>query len=245
MSDIITVPQKKILIEKASTIIAISENTKKDILKFYPDTDSGKIKVIYLSHSINENNGVNSINALMNGKKYILFVGNRYGYKNFTWFIQSISKWLLKENINLLCLGGFAFNENEITLIKDLGIDKKVTQYNFEDYELAYFYQNAIAFIFPSLYEGFGIPVLEAMVCGCPVLLPATSSFPEVAGDAGIYFEIDKPTTLTGALDRLLIDQIYKETMILAGRKQSTLFSWSNTMEQVLSIYKEVVSLKN
>ncbi len=244
LNDSITSPQKKTLIEKASKIIAISENTKKDILKFYPLTDPEKIKVIYLNHSIDTKNEAKNINTIMNGKKYILFVGNRYGYKNFTWFAQSISGWLLEKNINLLCLGGFALNEKEKHLIDSLGINKLVTQYNFKDNELAQFYTNAIAFIFPSLYEGFGIPVLEAMFCECPVLLPATSSFPEVAGDAGIYFQLDKPATLTDALDKLLKDDVYKKNTISSGKKQSALFSWSNTMEQVLEVYGEVLSSK-
>lgn len=241
MNDIITVHRKKILIEKATKIIAISENTKHDILKFNPQIDPEKITVIYLNHSIENNDEVKHSNNFMNGRKYILFVGNRYGYKNFTWFLEVISRWLLEKNIHLLCLGGNVFNQEEISLIQTFGIDKQVLQYNFKDKEIAHFYKNAIAFIFPSLYEGFGIPILEAMFCECPVLLPKVSSFPEVAGDAGIYFDLDKPSTLTFALDKLLTNDVYRRNIIFKGKKQSELFSWPQTMEQILKVYKEVV----
>lgn len=241
LNDTVTALQKKILIEKATKIIAISENTKLDIIKFNPQIDPEKIRVIYLNHSIDNNDEVKNSNNLMYGKKYILFVGNRYGYKNFTWFLVSTSRWLLEKNIHLLCLGGNPFNEDELQLIDNLDLTNLVYQYNFKDEELSHFYEHAFAFIFPSMYEGFGIPILEAMSCNCPVILPELSSFPEVAGSAGIYFQLNKPATLTDALDKLLIDDNYRVNTILAGQKQASMFSWEKTMEQVSEVYRKAI----
>ena len=240
LNDTITCVQKKELMERASRIIAISDNTKKDIIKLYPHIQSSKITVIYLNHSIDKLKKVKPV-SLMEGKKYILFVGNRYGYKNFTWFIRSVSKWLTENKFSLLCLGGNPFNEDELQLIDDLHISNRVSQYNFKDEELSHFYNHAFAFIFPSMYEGFGIPILEAMSCNCPVILPETSSFPEVAGSAGIYFQLNKPATLTDALDKLLIDDNYRVNTILAGQKQASMFSWEKTMEQVSEVYRKAI----
>lgn len=237
--DTTTVPNKKLLIEKATHIIANSENTKNDILKVYPHIDGNKIDVVYLSQSIQQNKSV----SLDLPKNYILFVGHRHIYKNFIFFIHAVAP-LLNQNPDLfvVCAGGNAFDWDEIALLQELGILKQVKQQNFEDNELATYYSKAKCFVFPSEYEGFGIPVLEAMACGCPVVLANHSSFPEVAGEAGVYFELGHATDLRNKIETLLTDESLRQNHITKGIEQAKQFSWKKNAQQTLDIFKSVVS---
>jgi glycosyltransferase involved in cell wall biosynthesis len=237
--DKVTIPNKELLIKNAAKIIAISENTKKDILRFYPSIDSSKIDVVYLSHSIS-NSKYNSLDFKVDHKKYVLFVGNRLRYKNFIWFITSIANWLIDEEIKLICLGE-SFSLDELDLIKNLNLTNCVFQFEAKDSELFSFYKNALAFVFPSAYEGFGIPVLEAMSCGCPVVLPRASSFPEVASDAGVYFELDNPTSLIQALNDIIYNNEFREEIIRKGFINENKFSWKKTSMDCLKIYQSVI----
>ncbi len=238
--DITTVPNKKILIERATRIIAISENTKKDILKIYPFIDSSKIDVVYLSHSIVIDK---TFKIEDNEAPYLLFVGNRGGYKNFIFFIEAVTEWVLDNMYKVYCLGGGKFTDIELNTIDSLGLTGFILQIDFkDDHELANYYFNAFAFIFPSEYEGFGIPVLEAMACKCPVILPSASSFPEVAGEAGIYYNSNDSLSLLNSLQILQKEGNLRKCKIELGFKQQAKFSWEKTASECLSVYKKVIS---
>jgi len=240
----LVINNKKILMERANVIIAISHNTKSDILKFNPSIPEDKIKIVYLSQSISKAflNTAKIQNVIGEKYSYILFVGNRGLYKNFEWFIKSASEWLSENNINLLCLGGGAFNLLEEQLIEKLNLKERVVQYTFQDDELYGFYHHALAFVFPSQYEGFGIPVLESMASGCPVILPKVSSFPEVAEDAGIYIDLSDPSTLSEALDKVYFDQGFRKRIVEKGHAQAEKFSWDKAANECLEVYRSVVS---
>ncbi|MFT3795768.1 glycosyltransferase family 4 protein [Flavobacterium sp.] len=236
--DTTTVPNKKLLMEKATRIIAISESTKKDILRFYPHIDANKIDIVYLSQSIKFDPNV----SLDLPRNYILFVGNRTIYKNFTFFIRSVAP-LLRENPELfvVCAGGNGFEPEEKTLLHELGISNQVKQQNFEDNELATYYSKAKCFVFPSEYEGFGIPVLEAMACGCPVVLANHSSFPEVAGEAGVYFELNNAADLKHKVAELLQNDNLRNDYVQKGLAQAQKFSWQKTAEECLKVYQKAI----
>lgn len=236
------VSDKKVLIESADAIIAISEYTKRDILKLYPHVSESKISVVHLSHSIVKKEvRAGLLTQLVADYTYILFVGNRGFYKNFEWFLPVVSGWLLANNVKLLCLGGGGFNESETQMISNFGLSEYVTQYTFQDDELYAFYKSALAFVFPSEYEGFGIPILEAMYSGCPVLLPKLTSFPEVAGDAGEYFDLADSNSLIDSLDKLKNDSGYRDRLVKSGFVQASKFSWEMTVEKCLNVYNSVV----
>jgi glycosyltransferase involved in cell wall biosynthesis len=235
-----TIVQKALLIEKADHIIAISESTKNDILRFYPKTSRSKISVVYLSQSLNQ---VKQLHLHL-PEKYILFVGNRGAYKNFDFFFNAIAETLLSNpDLRLVCAGGNSFNEQEAKLIACYGLTSQVIQRNFKDSELATYYLNAICFIFPSKYEGFGIPVLEAMTCGCPVVLANHSSFPEVAGEAGVYFTLDDPKDLNAKVSSLIFNEELRQEYANKGLEQAAKFNWEKTSEECLAIFKSTANI--
>jgi glycosyltransferase involved in cell wall biosynthesis len=229
---------KLVLMEKAAKIIAVSENTKKDIIKIYPHIDSKKIEVIYHGSSIVINDSVN----LKLPEKYILFVGMRSAYKNFIFLLNSVSD-LLKEDSSLfvVCAGGGQFSKDENKLIDRLGLKNQVVYKYFKEDELGVFYKKAICFVFPSMYEGFGIPVLESMACGCPIVLTNNSSFPEVAGDAGVYFELNDSEDLKNKIKLLIDNKLLREEFSLKGLEQVKKFNWENAAKECFKLYKNTI----
>jgi glycosyltransferase involved in cell wall biosynthesis len=238
-----TSEQKKFLAKKSSKIIAVSNNTKKDLIELFDIKDS-KIEVVYLGNSLLQNSiSCTGFNVLI-PSKYILFVGGRKGYKNFENFIKSIITILKNDlNIYVVCIGGGTFNNYEIEMLKSLGVINKILQYDVKDEDLSYFYRNASAFVFPSLYEGFGIPILEAFACNCPVLCSNTSSFPEIAGEGALYFDPYSTESIKNAINNILnnVEDIrYK--LIENGRRRLELFSWSKMTLQTRNVYESILS---
>jgi glycosyltransferase involved in cell wall biosynthesis len=228
--------QKKELINKAPKVIAISESTKKDLIEIY-GVDSNKIDVIHLGNSFNAN--TESKQPIIS-KPYLLFVGSRNGYKNFSFCLEALHKNLKNKNISFICAGGGAFNNNEISLIKHLGLTDLVFQYSITDQILANLYKYSIAFVFPSLYEGFGIPVLEAFACNTPCLLSNGGSLPEVGGDAAIYFDPLNADSINKTINLILDDNIFRNTLIQKGKQRLNIFSWKNTYDNTLKFYKSL-----
>ncbi|SHG97589.1 glycosyltransferase family 4 protein [Flavobacterium johnsoniae] len=231
---------KLLLIEKAAKIIAVSQNTKKDILTLYPHIDESKIEVIYHGTSIKVNENAEADLP----ENYILYVGSRSDYKNFKFLADSI-KVLLKNNPNLflVCAGGGKFDKEEIEFIKSLDLEKQILQLDFKEHELGYFYKKAKCFVFPSLYEGFGIPVLESMACECPVVLGNHSSFSEVAGNAGVYFDVNSKDDLRNKIQSLLENEALRIEFSLKGIEQIKRFTWENAAQQCLDLYKKSVQI--
>ena len=234
-SDTKTVVQKKILIEKADKIIAISKQTKKDILRFYPAVSPEKIDVVYLSQSIIDNGS----KTILLPKNFLLFVGNRGAYKNFRLFVETAVPFLKADpSLYIVCAGGGKLSAKELEMLLELNISNKVLQKDYKDSELASFYKAAKVFVFPSAYEGFGIPTLEAMKCGCPVILADSSCLPEVGDDAVMYFESDNASSLANAIDRMLNDESLRKELTEKGFKQVNKFSWEKTAEGYFNVIK-------
>ncbi len=235
-----TSKNKKLLCEKASKIIAISKSTKKDLVEILKINPS-KIEVVYLGNSLMVDN-----NAKLNIKmpsKYILFVGSRGGYKNFIKFIKSIAKILIEENrLSVICIGGGKFSDNEMLLLNKLKINGRIFQYDLNDNSLALFYKNAELFVFPSLYEGFGIPILEAFACECPVVCSNTSSLPEIATDGAEYFDPYDKNSIYTAVKTVLNNKKKKKTLIKNGSNRLKCFSWKKTAEQTKRIYQMILN---
>lgn len=233
------IPNKLFLMEKATRIIAVSENTKKDIITIYPHIDASKIDVVYHGSSIK----INKLKVSL-PENYVLFVGTRALYKNFVFLVNSIAELLQNDpNLYLICAGGGDFEINEKKFIRELGLEKQIIQKHFEEDELGVFYSKAKCFVFPSLYEGFGIPVLEAMTCGCPVVLTNYSSFPEVAGSAGVYYELNNAEDLKNKIKDLIDNESLRQVFSSKGLEQVKKFSWEKAAGECLSVYKKACAI--
>jgi len=237
-----TSESKKKLSQKASRIITVSENTKKDLIKFY-NIDDEKISVVPLGNSIFIDEKFNTSNYKIKvPKKYLLYVGSRKSYKNFDALLKSVNL-VSKEfdDLYIICAGGGNFSKKEKSQIKELGLQERVIYYSIDDKILQYLYSNASAFIFPSLYEGFGIPILEAFECKCPVLLSNASSFPEVAGSAALYFDPKSIVSIKNCISRILIDSSLREKLINEGLKKVKEYSWEKTALETKLIYESII----
>ena len=232
---------KKQLIVKSTAIIAISENTKRDILAFYPQIDPRKISVTYLASSIGK---YETVKVELPLKKFLVFVGNRDGYKNFVPMLQAmLPSFQNHPNLGLICVGGGVFKENERAFLRTENLSDRIIQKNLSDSELKWIYSNAVALIFPSEYEGFGIPVIEAFECECPVILPNLSSFPEIGGDAGLFYEKGQLQKINFYIDQLLSDEDYRKNVIEKSIRQATNFSWEKMTFETLEVYKSIISV--
>ncbi|MGY2133414.1 glycosyltransferase family 4 protein [Hymenobacter sp. HD11105] len=227
---------KQILCKNSKAIIAISDKTKNDLIELF-DIPSEKIHVTHLASDFDKYIPIKpEIGTDL--KRYILFVGTRWAYKNFYFFVLAISSLLKSDpNVHVLCTG-HAFSADEISFFQQHGIeDQMVHVYLNNDNELAWAYQNAVMFVFPSLYEGFGLPILEAFASNCPVVTSYGGSLPEVAGDAAIYFNPKSAHEIKEAVSSVLYSNIIRNDLIAKGRKRYTDFSWDKCRSETQKVY--------
>jgi glycosyltransferase involved in cell wall biosynthesis len=233
---------KKITCEAAESIIAISESTKTDLIDIL-GIPPKKIKVIHHGTEINAPLTTEEIPNLP--ENYILFVGLRGAYKNFFRFLNAAAELLDEfKELQIVCAGGGAFQTAEILAIERFGLQKRCTQMDVSDAQLNYLYQQAMVFAFPSLYEGFGYPLLEAFKAGCPIVASNTSCFPEVGGDAITPFNPYNVASIYNALKRIITDSDLCISQIQKGSERLKLFPIEKQVEQTLALYNEVAGVK-
>jgi glycosyltransferase involved in cell wall biosynthesis len=222
---------KRTLCERADIILAISEHTKQDVVKLY-GIDPARITVTHLGNRLH--GGGDAPRPAGFPERYVLFVGTRNTYKNFGTFLEAVAPL----EIGIACIGGGALDASETALIAKLGLTSRLVQRSVSDAELAACYAHAAAFVFPSRYEGFGIPILEAFACGAPALLADASCFPEIAGDAARYFDPDRPDQLRERLREVLDDPATADALRAKGRARAARFTWEATAAQTLAAYR-------
>lgn len=223
------------LLKDATHIIAISETTKRDLMRLY-GTPEERISVIPLGFMKQERNA--PVDPPI-PSPYILYLGRRDIYKNFPFFVEAIAPILKTTDLTLFCTGE-SFETGEISLFERLGIADKVQQRFIEDEQMPSLFRNAMAFVYPSLYEGFGLPILDAFSAGCPVILSNCSCFPEVGGDAALYFDEGDAATLRTHILNLMKDKALRETLIEKGLKRAELFTWERCAEKTAEVYRKV-----
>ncbi|MFD0751525.1 glycosyltransferase family 4 protein [Mucilaginibacter calamicampi] len=236
--DPLTAGYKAQVINKADHIIAISECTKRDLQKFYKIPDE-KITVVY--HGYKMNSDLAPAVQFKRPDKYLLFVGDRAVYKNFEPFINAVAPLLLTHTLQLICSGGGSFTADEHRLLIDNNIADRVQQISASDGELAALYANAEAFVYPSLYEGFGLPVLEAFYNNCPVIMSNTSSLPEVGGDAAQYFDPTSQESMANAIEEVINNKNRQAELRTKGKQRLNLFDFDNTLMQTINVYQQVM----
>ncbi len=229
-------------IGRADHVICISENTKRDLIDLFAVPEK-KISVVYLSSSLSSTALVNNNTPAGDQKSYILFVGARRGYKNFERLLRAYAGSAhLKNNFALVCFGDSRFSAKELALMQSLDVSRdSVRHVSGTDEVLINLYVSASAFVCPSLYEGFGIPLLEAMSLGCPVVCSNTSSIPEVVGDAAEMFDPYDESSMRAAVERVVSTPHYAARLVDRGRTRANLFSWDKCAADTLAVYHKVL----
>ncbi|MEN9918350.1 MAG: hypothetical protein RL662_786 [Bacteroidota bacterium] len=232
------IKRKKKLVDNATHIIAVSENTKKDIINVF-GTSADKISITYHGASLQEN----SDKPLNLPKHYLLYVGDRrMGYKNFLFFVAAVQPILhQRKELHIVCTGD-KFSSEELHYFNSLGIASQMKIIFVDDKEMYGLYASAQLFIYPSYYEGFGIPILEAFQAKCPVVLANSSCFPEVAGEAGLFFDTKSHQDLRHAVISILDNKTLRNEMIDKGSKRLEQFSWEKSALQTAQIYKKILA---
>lgn len=230
------------VLRDAKHVIAITEYTKHDIVRLY-GVDPQKISVTYLGYNMPQQVDVSSGMAILprfglERNRFVFFVGKRAGYKNFTWMVQSLLP-LVNKGLKVFCTGS-PFSRSEVDLLKRLGVCENVMQSFVSDAEMKVLFENALAFIHPSRYEGFGIPILDAFAAGCPALVAKASCFPEVAGDAARYFDPKGDGADLRLLCSQMTDNAIRNEMIARGFLRLKNFSWKKCARETAQVYEFV-----
>lgn len=231
---------KAAAVERADHVICISEQTRNDLINLL-DVDPAKITVVHLGFSLPE---CKEARVRQSGRPYLLYVGSRAGYKNFDGLLRAYAaNPELVAMYDIVAFGGGQFNMREQKLIGSLGIPPtRVRHESGNDVVLAGFYSGAALFVYPSLYEGFGIPPLEAMSFDCPVVCSNSSSLPEVVGHAAELFDPGSPDAIGAAIERVLNSSDLRQSLVASGRDRIKLFSWERCARQTMNVYQGVLS---
>jgi len=233
----------------ADAVIAVSECTKRDAIRFYGIPEE-KITVIY--------EGVNprfrpaspeAIRAVREKyglpERFILYVGTIEPRKNLTTLLEAFHYLLGGHDLRLVIVGkkGWLY-EGFFRCLRDLGLEDRLIFTGYvPDEDLPAIYSAADLFVFPSLYEGFGLPVLEAMACGTPVVCSNTSSLPEVAGDAALLVDPTDVRALARVMERVLTDETLRASLRVKGIERARRFSWEDAAQKTLEVYQRVAGL--
>ncbi len=236
---------KRIAIDRADHVICISECTRQDLIRLFK-IEEQKISVIhhgaekyFFDKQVEEQ-------SLVAKRPYLLYGGERDGHKNFNHFVRSVaSSTRLKKDFDILAFGGGRFTPQEVTLLAGLGFQsEQVKQLGGNDKLLARLYGQAAAFVYPSLYEGFGLPPLEAMAHNCPVISSNASSMPEVIGDAAEFFNPMSMDDIAAAIERVVYAPDRRNELVKLGQKRLNHFSWARCAEETLTVYRTLLNRK-
>lgn len=230
--------QKNLAIRKAATVICISENTRRDLLTFLPDVPEERVVVVPLG--VGEAFRPIEVAADASRRPFSLFVGARGRYKNFALAVHAVSALT---GMDLVCIGGGPFQKEELQLLESClpgryrhaGLVSEVT--------LNQLYNLSACLLYPSQYEGFGIPVLEAMSAGCPVVALNRSSIPEIAGSAGLLLDEESPSEFAAAIESL-VDGEARDVVRQKGLAQASLFSWQKTFVSTVRVYENILGVQ-
>lgn len=233
---------KKNAVNRADHVICISENTRNDLVRLF-NIPAKKISVVLLGFDQFITEKSLADNLFSAPKPYLLYVGARGGYKNFSRFLRAVSaSEILMKDFNVVAFGSSTFSNAELAFIASLGFaENQVQHVGGDDALLGSYYSAARAFIYPSLYEGFGIPPLEAMAHGCPVISSNASSMPEVIGAACVYFNPIDIGDMRQAIESVVYSDAKVSALKVLGAERLAFFSWSKCARETLDIYRSLI----
>ncbi|NJD35821.1 MAG: glycosyltransferase family 4 protein [Betaproteobacteria bacterium] len=238
-----TARYKAMAAQRADHVICVSESTRRDAIEILglPIDKTTVIHHGYTLMATNTESGGETESPP--GESFLLYVGSRGGYKNFSCLLAAFAASpQLRNDFRLICFGGGAFQPNELQEIDALGLNSsQVAQVGGSDAALEKYYRSAAAFVYPSLYEGFGFPPLEAMSYDCPVICSNAGSIPEVVGDAGEYFGPGNPESLREAIESVVGSDSRRRFLIAKGRDRLACFSWDRCAADTLAVYLKLV----
>lgn len=225
---------------RADRIIAISQTTRNDLLEFY-NLPKNKITVIYPGVPLLEIAPQPLLQPRT--RPFILYVGSRkQAYKNFkNLLIAYGANKNIHNHFDLVCCGGTPFTRAELRLMAKLGCVKTVFQRSADDSQLAFLYSRASALVYPSLYEGFGLPPLEAQAHLCPTITSEIDVFKEVLGDSTAFFNPNDPQTMATAIESVLYDQTLRSTLVAKGTQNVTHYNWQHMTHDVYDLYEKLL----
>lgn len=231
---------KQKALDRADHIICVSEKTKSDLIEIMK-ISTDRISVVH--HGIIPPQNFTFLKPIISSP-YILYVGMRYKYKNFDRLLKAYcinSK--LNKNFKIVCFGGNKISTEEITILHNSKISKNnlIWINGGNDQILRNLYQNASAFIYPSLYEGFGFPPIEAMANHCPVVSSNKGSLPEVIGNAGVYFDPYDYEEMAEKILSVIDSQKKRQELIKLGLTQYSKYSWDTCANKTMKIYKSII----
>lgn len=234
--DFLTV--KKRYVEQADHVVCVSESTKEDMFRIYGPI-SAPVTVIHSGVSANFRPTPDRIPKWP--ERYILHVGHRAGYKGGSTLFAAFAEVAQSDrNLYLVLAGGGSITPSEHRQLEQLGVSARILQRQVLDRDMPKAYSNAKAFVFPSEYEGFGLPVLEAMACGCPTILSTSSSLPEIGSDAAVYFKPGVPESLSKAILKVLNDGELAEELRQRGQARAATFTWLLSATRLAEVYQSI-----
>lgn len=229
---------KKRYVEQADHVVCVSESTRDDMLRIYGPI-SAPVTVIHSGVSANFRPTPDRISEWP--ERYILHVGHRAGYKGGSTLFAAFAEVAQSDrNLYLVLAGGGSITPSEHRQFEQLGISARIFQRQVLDRDMPKAYSNAKAFVFPSEYEGFGLPVLEAMACGSPTILSTSSSLPEIGSDAAVYFKTGVPESLSEAILNVLNDDELAEDLRQRGQARAATFTWLLSAMRLAEVYRSI-----
>lgn len=231
---------KKHYVERADHIICVSEATKLDLLDIY---DNVRAPISVVHHGVDPAFQPGRVKPEGLPREYVIFVGNRSSYKDASVLLEAFGRIASDfPDLTMLLVGGGPLTRHEVEQCRSLGIESRVEQRSLRDEDMPGAYGHARLCVFPSRYEGFGLPALEAMACGTPTVLAEATSLPEVGGDAALYFEVGNASHLAEQMRRVLESPAEHERLRQEGLARAAGFTWHRAAVETAAVYASTVA---
>lgn len=233
---------KKTAIKNSDHIICISKQTQDDLLNYY-DIDKKKTTVIHLATDIKFNEYLDINNDMNLKKNFLLYVGDRGRYKNFKNFIKAFAlSNYLKNEFDIICCGSSGFSKEEKFFIKKNNLDlNNIRHISATDKQLQNLYKKATSLVFPSFFEGFGLPAVEAISLGCPVIASNIKVFKEILGSNAVYFDPRNIENIKEVLEKNLFSDEVLNRLSLQALQHSKKYTWNTCAAKTINVYKKII----